>query len=94
MRTGPPVEAFESERIDWVPLVGTPGLIARREIVSGTTADARPCSACSRCQKPIRHLPDPPTAVTTEPAWAGSMRAGPSDQPGHSMGGPSPSLGT
>jgi ADP-ribose diphosphatase len=40
---GPPTEAFESERIDWVPLADVPGLIARREIVSGTTAVALLC---------------------------------------------------
>ncbi len=37
---GTPAEAFESSRIDWIPLADTQALIRDREIVSGTTLDA------------------------------------------------------
>ena len=37
---GPPQDDYESDRIDWVPLAGIPGLVARGEIVSGTTLAA------------------------------------------------------
>lgn len=35
--TGPPVEAWESERVEWVPLSEVRGLIDKRDITSGTT---------------------------------------------------------
>lgn len=37
---GAPAEDWEAERIDWVPLASVPDLVARREIVSGTTMNA------------------------------------------------------
>ena len=37
---GEPPAAFESERIDWIPLAGVPGLIARGEIRSAVTVAA------------------------------------------------------
>ncbi|MFC5187156.1 NUDIX hydrolase [Actinomadura harenae] len=37
---GPPTEAWESERIEWLPLADVPGLIAQGEITSGTTVAA------------------------------------------------------
>jgi hypothetical protein len=37
---GSPADAFESERIAWVPLDQVPALISRGEIVSATTASA------------------------------------------------------
>jgi 8-oxo-dGTP pyrophosphatase MutT (NUDIX family) len=37
---GSPADAFESERIAWVPLDQVPALIGRGEIVSATTASA------------------------------------------------------
>ncbi len=36
-RIGPPEDAFESERIDWIPLGDVPGLVARGAIASGST---------------------------------------------------------
>ena len=39
-RTGPPAEAFESERVDRVPLAEVPGLAGRGEITSGSTLAA------------------------------------------------------
>lgn len=38
--TGPPTEAWESERIEWVPLAEVRGLIDKRDITSGTTLAA------------------------------------------------------
>lgn len=38
--TGPPAEAFESQRIDWVPLADVAGLAGRGEITSGSTLAA------------------------------------------------------
>lgn len=35
--TGPPVEKNETDRIEWIPLTEIPGMIDRREIVSGAT---------------------------------------------------------
>ena len=37
---GEPPAAFESERIDWIPLAEVPGLIAAGEIRSAVTAAA------------------------------------------------------
>lgn len=37
---GEPTEAFESERIEWVPLAGIPSLVARGDITSGTSLSA------------------------------------------------------
>jgi hypothetical protein len=37
---GSPADAFESERIAWVPLDQVPALIGRGEIVSATTTSA------------------------------------------------------
>jgi hypothetical protein len=37
---GSPADAYESERIAWVPLAGIPALIGRGEIVSATTTAA------------------------------------------------------
>lgn len=34
---GPPVDGFESERVEWVPLDDTRRLIDKRDIVTGTT---------------------------------------------------------
>jgi len=34
---GPPKDAFESDKIDWVPLDEIPGLINKQHIVAGTT---------------------------------------------------------
>ncbi len=34
---GPPVDGFESERVDWVPLADVRRLIDKRDIVAGTT---------------------------------------------------------
>lgn len=39
-RVGDPVDGFESERIEWVPLAGIRGLIAGGQITSGTTLAA------------------------------------------------------
>jgi 8-oxo-dGTP pyrophosphatase MutT (NUDIX family) len=39
-RIGHPVDDFESERIEWVPLAGVPDLVTRGEIASGTTIAA------------------------------------------------------
>ena len=35
--TGPPSDAYESERIDWIPLADVPELIRRRQIVGGVS---------------------------------------------------------
>ncbi|MEY9211447.1 8-oxo-dGTP pyrophosphatase MutT (NUDIX family) [Thermobifida halotolerans] len=37
---GDPAEDWEAERVDWVPLARVPDLVARRELVSGTTMNA------------------------------------------------------
>ncbi len=37
---GPPVDDFESDKIDWVPLSDVPSLIRDRNISSGTTMNA------------------------------------------------------
>ena len=37
---GSPADAYESERIAWVPLARVPALIGRGEIVSATTTAA------------------------------------------------------
>ena len=37
---GDPTDAFESERIEWVPLTDVPALIAEGDITSGTTLSA------------------------------------------------------
>lgn len=37
---GNPAEDWEAERIEWVPLASIPHLLARREIVSGTSLSA------------------------------------------------------
>ena len=34
---GPPRDGFESDRVAWIPLADTPGMIARREIVGGVS---------------------------------------------------------
>ncbi len=34
---GPPKDAFESDKIEWVPLDEIPGLIDKQHIVAGTT---------------------------------------------------------
>jgi 8-oxo-dGTP pyrophosphatase MutT (NUDIX family) len=39
-RTGPAADAFESERIEWVPLREVPELITRQEIISSSTITA------------------------------------------------------
>jgi hypothetical protein len=39
-RIGHPVDDFESERIERVPLAGVPDLVTRGEIASGTTIAA------------------------------------------------------
>ncbi|HTU76989.1 MAG TPA: NUDIX hydrolase [Trebonia sp.] len=39
-RIGPPEDAFESERIEWVPLAGILRLVAEGKITSGTTLSA------------------------------------------------------
>jgi 8-oxo-dGTP pyrophosphatase MutT (NUDIX family) len=39
-RLGPPVDGWESERVDWVPLADVRGLIEKREIVGGSTMAA------------------------------------------------------
>ena len=39
-RIGEPADAFESERVDWVPLSDVPGLAERGDVVSGTTLAA------------------------------------------------------
>ena len=39
-RIGRPADAFESTRIEWIPLADTPALIAKREIVSTSTMAA------------------------------------------------------
>lgn len=36
-RIGAPTELNESDRVEWIPLTAIPGMIARREIVSGAT---------------------------------------------------------
>jgi hypothetical protein len=36
-RIGDPADAFESERIEWLPLSDIPSLIAKGDISSGTT---------------------------------------------------------
>ncbi|MEV7589896.1 NUDIX domain-containing protein [Streptomyces sp. NPDC089922] len=36
-RVGEPTERNESDRVEWIPLAEVPGMIARREIVSGAT---------------------------------------------------------
>jgi len=38
--TGPPAEAYEAQRIAWVPLADVPGLAGRGEISSGSTLAA------------------------------------------------------
>ncbi|MCT2585830.1 NUDIX hydrolase [Actinophytocola gossypii] len=35
--TGPPVDAYESDRIDWIPLADVPELIRSRRIVGGVS---------------------------------------------------------
>lgn len=37
VRIGEPTERNESDRIEWIPLADVPGMIDRREIVSGAT---------------------------------------------------------
>jgi 8-oxo-dGDP phosphatase len=37
---GPPSDAFESDRVDWIPLADVPGMIQRREIVGGVSVVA------------------------------------------------------
>ena len=37
---GAPIEGWESERIEWVPLASVPALVGRGDIVSGTTMAA------------------------------------------------------
>jgi 8-oxo-dGTP pyrophosphatase MutT (NUDIX family) len=37
---GPPSDPTEAERVEWVPLAGIPGLIARGELVDGPTLTA------------------------------------------------------
>ncbi|WP_249714672.1 NUDIX domain-containing protein [Rhizomonospora bruguierae] len=37
---GPPQDAFESDRIDWIPLTDVRSLIDKHDIVSGTTVAA------------------------------------------------------
>lgn len=39
-RVGPPEDAFESDRVEWVPLADIPSLIARGELTSGTSLAA------------------------------------------------------
>lgn len=39
-RAGPPEDAFESDRIEWVPLADIPALVARGELTSGTSLAA------------------------------------------------------
>ncbi|TDQ45387.1 NUDIX hydrolase [Actinorugispora endophytica] len=39
-RVGAPEEDWEAERVEWVPLGRVPELVAKREIVSGTTMNA------------------------------------------------------
>jgi 8-oxo-dGTP pyrophosphatase MutT (NUDIX family) len=39
-RIGRPADAFESTRIEWIPLAETPAMIAKREIVSASTMAA------------------------------------------------------
>lgn len=39
-RIGAPAEDWEAERIEWVPLADVPQLVARQEIVSGTSMAA------------------------------------------------------
>ncbi|MYW93044.1 NUDIX hydrolase [Amycolatopsis rubida] len=36
-RIGPPPDAYESDRVAWVPLAEVPGLIRRRQIVGGVS---------------------------------------------------------
>ncbi|MBZ3907290.1 hypothetical protein [Streptomyces griseiscabiei] len=36
-RIGAPTELNESDRVEWIPLTAVPGMITRREIVSGAT---------------------------------------------------------
>lgn len=46
---GQPTEDWEAERIDWVPLASVPELVARREIVSGTSLNALLYAFALRC---------------------------------------------
>ena len=39
-RIGEPEDAWESERVEWVPLERTPGLVRERKLVSGTSMNA------------------------------------------------------
>jgi hypothetical protein len=39
-RIGRPADAFESTRIEWIPLAEAPAMIAKREIVSASTMAA------------------------------------------------------
>ncbi|WP_038843508.1 NUDIX hydrolase [Salinispora arenicola] len=40
IQTGPPQDHYESQKVGWIPLADVPHLIARRDIVAGTTVAA------------------------------------------------------
>jgi 8-oxo-dGTP pyrophosphatase MutT (NUDIX family) len=61
---GRPADAFESTRIEWIPLADVPALIAKRESVSASTMAALPYllampSAQEAGAPPFPALPDP-----------------------------------
>jgi len=62
-RIGAPTERNESDRIEWIPLSGIPGMIARHEILSGITLLGLQQTLLQEVRTPSTTQP-PPSAPT------------------------------